>query len=95
MQIELKVYSILREVFGSTSVVVEIADEGILADLITKLAEEYGTAFQLKTGRNLAHALKDRFNLFLNKQIIKLPEDLKLQLKNNDEVVILQPVGGG
>lgn len=36
MQIELKLYSILREVFGSTSVVVEIADEGILADLITR-----------------------------------------------------------
>jgi len=95
VQIELKVYSILREAFGSSSIVVEIAEEGILADLITELEKEYGDAFRLKTGRNLTQDLKDRFDLFLNKQRIRLPEDSRLQLKNNDEIVILQPVGGG
>jgi molybdopterin converting factor small subunit len=95
MQIKLKVYSILREVFESSSIVVEIAEEGILADLITELEKEYGNAFLLKTGRNLAQDLKDRFDLFLSRQRIRLPEDLRLKLKNNDEIVILQPVGGG
>ena len=95
MQIKLKVYSILREVFESSSIVVEIAEEGILADLITELEKKYGNAFLLKTGRTLAQVLKDRFDLFLNRQRIRLPEDSRLQLKNNDEIVILQPVGGG
>ena len=95
MQIKLKVYSILQEVFGSSSIVVEIAEEGILADLIAKLEKEYGNAFLQKTGRNLAQELKERFNLFLNRQKIRLPEDSGLQLKNNDEIAILQPVGGG
>ena len=95
MQIKLRVYSILREVFGSSSILVEIKEEGILADLITELEKEYGNSFQQKTGRNLAQALKDRFELFLNRQKIRFPEDSKLRLSNNDEIVILQPVGGG
>lgn len=95
MQIKLKVYSVLREIFGSSSIVVEIAEKGILADLITELEKEYGNIFLLKTGRNLAQDLKDHFDLFLNRQRIRLPDDSKLRLKNNDEIVILRPVGGG
>jgi len=90
-----KVYSVLKEVFGSGSLLIEIEKEGTLADILTELGHEHGEAFQRKTGRNLNQALRDRFNLFLNGKRIKLPEDLNLQLKDKDEIVILQPVGGG
>jgi len=91
-----KVYSVLKEVFGSGSLLIEIQkEEGTLADILTELSHKHGEAFQRKTGRNLNQALRDRFNLFLNGKRIKLPEDLNLQLKDKDEIVILQPVGGG
>ena len=76
-------------------IVVEISGEGTVASLIAELEGQYGDSFRLKTGRKLAQALKDRFNLFLNRKIIRIPEDSRLKLKNNDEIMILQPVGGG
>jgi len=93
--VTVKVYSILKEVFGSGSLLIEVEKEGTLADILTEISHKHGEAFQRKTGRNLNQALKDRFNLFLNGKRIKLPEDLNLQLKDKDEIVILQPVGGG
>ncbi len=90
-----KVYSVLKEVFGSGSLLIEIQKEGTLEDILTELSHKHGEAFQRKTGRNLNQALKDRFNLFLNGKRIELPEDSSLQLKDGDEIVILQPVGGG
>jgi molybdopterin converting factor small subunit len=85
----------LKEVFGSGSLSIEIQEKGTLADMLTELSHKHGEDFQRKTGRNFNQALKDRFNLFLNGKRIKLPEDLNLQLKDQDEIVILQPVGGG
>ena len=95
MKVNLKVYSILREVFRFNSIVVEIAEKGTLADLIAELEKEYGNAFLVKTGRTLTQDLEERFELFLNKQKIRLPADSILKLKKDDEIVNLQPVGGG
>jgi len=95
MRVEVKVYSILKEVFGSGSVPIGIGGEAVLADLIAQLNIEYGKAFQARTGRSLTRALRDRFNIFVNGNIVKLPEGLSLQLEDKDEVIILQPVGGG
>ena len=85
----------MKEVFGNSSLLIKVQKEGTLADILTEISRKHGEAFQRKTGRNLNKALKDRFNLFLNGKRIKLPEDLGLQLEDEDEVVILQPVGGG
>jgi len=93
--VTVKVYSVLKEVFGSGSLLIEVEEEGTLGDILTELSHKHGEAFQRKTGRDLNQALRDRFNLFLNGKRIKLPEDLNFQLKDKDEIVILQPVGGG
>ena len=95
MRVEVKVYSILKEVFGSGSVPIGIGGEAVLAHLIAQLNIEYGKAFQARTERSLTRALRDRFNIFVNGNIVKLPEGLSLQLEDKDEVIILQPVGGG
>jgi len=93
--VTVKVYSVLKEVFGSGSLLIEVEEEGTLGDILTELSHNHGEAFQRKTGRDLNQALGDRFNLFLNGKRIRLPEDLNIQLKDKDEIVILQPVGGG
>lgn len=39
IQVEVRVYSILREVFGASSNLIETEEEGTLAALITQLGE--------------------------------------------------------
>jgi len=95
MQVRVKVYSVLRQVVGSGLVLMEIGEEGTLLDALKELSKRYGTIFREKTGRSLNQALKKRFNIFVNSKSINLPRDANLKLKDNDEIVILQPVGGG
>lgn len=95
MQVRVKVYSVLKEVVGSGLVLMEIGEEGTLLDALNELSERYGAIFREKTGRSLKQALEKRFNLFVNGKVISLPGDANLKLKGNDEIVILQPVGGG
>lgn len=95
MQVRVKVYSVLKEVVGSGLVLMEIGEEGTLHDVLNEFNERYGAIFKEKTGRNLNQALEKRFNIFVNGKAMKLPKDAKLKLKDNDEIVILQPVGGG
>ncbi len=95
IRVKVTAFSTLREVFGSGSVQIEIEDGETVADPIAQLSSRYEKAFQEKTSRGLAQALRERFNLFLTRRIVKMPEDLGLKLKDGDEVIILQPVGGG
>ncbi len=60
-----------------------------------KLSHKHGEAFQRKTGRNLNQALRDRFNIFLKGKIVEFPANSNLKLKDEDDIVILQPVGRG
>jgi len=95
VHVTVRVYSVLREVFGASSASIRIEEHATLADLIAELSMNYGEAFKEKTGRILTDALSTRFNLFLNGKKVELPRDWRLQLGDEDELVILQPVGGG
>lgn len=95
MQVKVRVYSTLRRVVGSNSISIELEKGATLQDFINEFSAKYGEAFQEHTKRDLNHALKRRFNIFVNRQSIRLAEHLNLELKDDDEIVILQPVGGG
>lgn len=95
MRVKIKVYSILREAFGSGSILMDINRGETLLDVLNRLSERYSAAFLGKTGKNLDQALKNHFYIFITGKSIKLPEDLKHELKENDEIVILEPLGGG
>ena len=95
MQVKVRVYSTLRRVVGSSSFSIKLEEGATLQDFMNEFSTKYGEAFQERTKRDLNHALKRRFNIFVNRQSTRLPEHLNLELKNDDEIVILQPVGGG
>jgi len=95
MRVKIKVYSVLREAFGSGSILMDINRGETLLDVLNKLSGKYGAAFRDKTGKNLDQALKSHFHIFVTGKSIKLPRDLKHELKDNDEIVILEPLGGG
>ncbi len=95
MQVKVKVYSVLREAFGSGSILIDINRGETLLDVLNRLNERYSAAFTEKTGKNLDQALKNRFHIFVTGKSVKLPEDLKHELKENDEIVIFEPLGGG
>ena len=95
IRVKVTAFSVLKEVFGSGSVQIEIEDGATVADLISGLSRRYGKSFEEKTSRSLGQALRERLNLFLNGRIVKMPENLNLKLEDGDEVIVLQPVGGG
>lgn len=95
MQVIVKVFSILKEVVGNSLLMLEVKEGGKLQDVLIQLNQKYGAAFQRETGKTLDYALERRLNVFLNGKSTKLPDDSNLKLKNNDEIVILEPVGGG
>lgn len=95
MRVTIKVYSVLREVFGSGSLLMDIDRGETLLDVLNRLSEKYSATFQEKTGKNLDRALKNRFHIFVTGKSIKLPKDLGYKLEDNDEIVILEPLGGG
>jgi molybdopterin converting factor small subunit len=64
-------------------------------DAIDKLNEKYGTIFKEETGMKFTNAIKNYFNVFLNKERLSLPLDLRKKLKDKDQLIIVRPVGGG
>ena len=95
MRVKVKVYSVLREAFGSGSILMDVNRGETLLDVLNTLSERYSAAFRVKTGKNLDQVLKTRFHIFVTGKSIKLPEDLRHELRDNDEIVILEPLGGG
>lgn len=95
MRVKIKVYSVLREAFGSGSILMDINRGETLLDVLNTLSERYSAAFREKTGKDLDQALKKCFHIFITGKSIKVPRDLKHELKDNDEIVIIEPLGGG
>ena len=95
MRVRLKVFSVLREVIGKRSLILELQEGSVLKGFLIELDRRYGKRFHQERGRGLFEALTQRFNVFLNNKALSFPEDLGKELRDGDEVVILQPSSGG
>lgn len=83
------------EVFGKGSIKFNLDNEAVVKDALNELDILYGARFKEKTGIDFKEALKKPFHVFLNGKFIDIPSDLNRKLKDNDELTILRPVGGG
>jgi len=91
----LKVYSTLKEITGQRLIQLDLEEGSTVNDVVKELEERFGREFEEKTGYALKEYLEKRLNIFLDGKILKLPRDYDLQLKENTELVMVMPVGGG
>ena len=91
----MNVYSTLREVAGQRRISLNLKEESTVNDVVNLLEERFGIQFRQETGEALRDTLEERFNVFLNGKILKLPDNYDTRLKGGDEIVIVMPVGGG
>ena len=95
MRVKVSVVSILRKVVGEGTFYMELEDNSTLEALVKELAMIYGEAFKEEVGKDMAEALKRYFNIFVNGRIRDISKGKDFELKEGDEVLIVQPVGGG
>jgi molybdopterin converting factor small subunit len=94
MIIEVKIY--YYSVFGKGNLSLEFqGDEVTGQDVLSRLEEDYGEAFEGHSGRRLIDSFGTYFNLFLNDEHLPLPEQSRKKLSDQDTLVILHPVSGG
>ena len=64
-------------------------------DVLSRLEEDYGEAFEGNSGRKLIDSFGTYFNVFFNDERVHLPEKTGKNLSDNDTLVILHPVNVG
>lgn len=96
LSIHVQFFSIFRQLTGGTeSISVALPEEANLRDLLTRLGEVYGNAFQkavlLPDGTGLAHGT----TVLLNGRNVLTPQGLDTRLQQGDCLAILISIGGG
>lgn len=94
MRVRIKVTSELRKAIGKGSVDLEVDSGATLDDVLKKMDEKYGMDIKGETGKGLKEILK-QFNVFVDGKNTRLPDDLAHKLRNDSEILIVRPVGGG
>ena len=94
MIVEVKIY--YYSVFGKGKLSLEFqGDEVTVQDVLSRLEEDYGEAFERHSRRTLIDSFGTYFNLFHNDEHVPLPEQSRMKLRDHDTLVILHPVSGG
>ncbi len=94
MIVDVKIY--YYSVFGKGNLALEFPGEEVtIQDVLSRLEEDYGEAFQGHSGRKLRESFGTYFNVFLNGEHILLPEQSGIKISDHDTLIILHPVRGG
>lgn len=71
---------------------VRVRDGSTLSDLLTTLAEKYGSRFKIEVFDPVKGSLRSEFVVMVNRTIL---EDLNAPLKEGDAVVVMPVMSGG
>ena len=80
---------------GKPELVMEIAGDSNFEDLIAVIIERYGEKFEKEVGSSLKESFNRNFNIYLRGRLIYPSKYSQTKLQDQDEVTIIQPVGGG
>jgi molybdopterin converting factor small subunit len=94
MRIVTEAVSALKEVLGG-KVVVVLDDGGTVDDLINKLDEEYGPAYEKRMSEDLRDSIMKRFNFAVNDKVCLPSHDIAHPLKDGDHILFFQSNAGG
>lgn len=95
MRVKISVFSILRKIVGKKSFYMDLRDGSTLRELIKELSRRYGEAFKEEMSRDMEESLTRLFNILVNGKSRNPSREGDLRLRNGDEILIVQPVGGG
>jgi MoaD family protein len=89
--IKILFHAMFREIAGKKEVIEEINPKYTLADILSKLAKQYGKDFNKIVDRKTGQVGTDTL-VMINGQSIRKTD---IKLKDNDIIMITVPVGGG
>ena len=93
MIVKLKIYYF--SVFGDGTIKLELNYGATVFEVLEKLDKIYGEIFQAETGKRLLSSFGVYFNVFLDDQYLRFPEDYKRKLRENECFIISRPISGG
>ena len=94
MIINLKIY--YYSVFDKGNLSIKLNENNVsVKEVLVKLDQEFGEAFEKKSGKSLFDSFGTYFNSFLNGEYLNLPEDYKRKISDHDTLIIIHPVSGG
>ena len=92
IQVSVSGVSEFREIIGKDTMIV-VGRRSTLRDLISKLEEQFGSAYERKVGENLDYSLRSRFNLLYNGKFLSLKQNLDMTLSDGDQILFFQLTG--
>jgi MoaD family protein len=74
---------------------VEIEEDSSVADLLVRLSEKYGEAFQKAVYETKSKDVKPNYIITVNGYLLNQLNGVKTKLKNGDHIALLPIVSGG
>jgi len=94
-EVTVKLYSVLREVAGKSTLKMAVPDKSSVKDVLEKIIHQFKEGFEdryrLVGGDNIA----EYFLVFVNSTPISHLEGLETKIEEGDVLDILEPVSGG
>ena len=94
-KVTVKLYSVLREIAGKSTLKMEVPDKSSVKDVIDKIIHQFKEGFEdryrLVGGGNIT----EYFLVFVNNTPISHLAGLETKIKEGDVLDILEPVSGG
>ncbi len=95
MKVFILLFTTLREIAGQKKVMLEYNSSTIgLKDVLEDLVERFGQEFRDYLFKDM-HRVQEHLQLLVNGKSVDMMDELNTILKDNDEVAIEPPVGGG
>ena len=94
MEVEVRYYTVLREITGKRSELVEVQENSSVSNLIQLLIKKYGECFSSHI-YDTRQGLRNQVSYMLNGVNINKRKGVDTLLQDNDVFSFLPPVGGG
>ncbi len=95
MKVFVRLFTALRELAGKSKETLEFSAEVVtVKDVLEELVKQYGEVFR-EYLFNEEGKVQEHLQLLVNGKSVDLLEELETRLKEEDQVAIVPPVGGG
>jgi molybdopterin converting factor small subunit len=95
IRVTLRAHSTLKKVFGHQDMIISVPEDSTMREVFDQAIGRIKERLEQRYGLQGAQDLQKYFILLLNgKQLLRL-ENLGIQVKEGDEIEILEPMAGG
>ena len=94
ISIKIKFFTTLREIVGKKDEQIQLSESTTLEELLKQLAKKYGEDFDDYVYDELGK-VRGHLQFLINGKSASTAQGLKTKLREDDEIAILPPVGGG